>query len=40
LWEKVARKARRMRGLYPRRPTPHPPSMLRIYGTLSHKGRG
>jgi len=40
LWEKVARKARRMRGLYPRRQTPHPSAMLRIASTLSHKGRG
>ena len=29
---------RRMRGLHPRKETPHPPSMLRISGTLSHKG--
>src|SRR6476660_3536076 len=27
-----------MRGLHPE--TPHPPSMLSISGTLSHKGRG
>src|SRR5262245_42193933 len=27
-----------MRGLYPRRQTPHPPSLRS--GTLSHKGRG
>ena len=40
LWEKVAREARRMRGLYPRRQTPHPSTMLRIAATLSHKGRG
>src|SRR4029077_14929013 len=29
-----------MRGLYPRRQTPHPSAMLRIASTLSHKGRG
>jgi hypothetical protein len=29
-----------MRGLYPRRQTPHPSAMLRIAATLSHKGRG
>jgi hypothetical protein len=29
-----------MRGLYPRRQTPHPSTMLRIASTLSHKGRG
>src|SRR3981189_2450502 len=40
LWEKVACKARRMRGLYPRRQTPHPSAMLRIASTLSHKRRG
>src|ERR1700682_3817395 len=40
LWEKVARKARRMRGLYPRRQPPPPSAMLRIASTLSHKGRG
>src|SRR5205814_10546290 len=34
------RSPRRMRGMYPRRETPHPPSMLRISGALSHKGRG
>src|SRR3569833_4106561 len=31
---------RRMRGLSPRRETPHPPTMLRISGPLSRKGRG
>ena len=34
----VVREARRMRGLHPRRETPHPPTILRIVGTLSHKG--
>src|SRR5258707_9341502 len=29
-----------MRGLHPRRKTPHPPSMLRISGTPSYKGSG
>src|SRR5262249_45558468 len=29
-----------MRGLYPRKRTPHPSAMLRIASTLSHKGRG
>jgi hypothetical protein len=29
-----------MRGLYPRKQTPHPSAMLRIASTLSHKGRG
>ncbi len=29
-----------MRGLYPRRETPHPSALLRIAATLSHKGRG
>ncbi len=29
-----------MRGLYPRRETPHPSATLRIASTLSHKGRG
>jgi hypothetical protein len=29
-----------MRGLYPRRQTPHPSAMLRIASTLSHRGRG
>jgi hypothetical protein len=29
-----------MRGLHPRRQTPHPSAMLRIASTLSHKGRG
>src|SRR5436305_10200363 len=38
LREKVARKARRMRGLDPRRQTPHPSSLREA--TLSHKGRG
>src|ERR1700738_5266858 len=38
LWEKVAREARRMRGLYPRRETPHPSSLREA--THSHKGRG
>src|SRR6187549_2413720 len=31
---------RRMRGLYPRRQTPHPSATLRVASTLSHKGRG
>src|SRR5258708_8221133 len=34
------RSPRRMRGLHPRRETPHPSSMLRISATLSHEGRG
>src|SRR5258705_9466935 len=29
-----------MRGLTPRRQTPHPSAMLRIAATLSHRGRG
>src|SRR3981189_1176176 len=40
LWEKVALEARRMRGLHPRKQTPHPSAMLRIASTLSHKGGG
>jgi len=31
---------RRMRGLYPRRQTPHPSTMLRIASTHSRKGEG
>src|SRR5205807_9216424 len=42
LWEKVARstggRSRRMRGLYPRRETPHPPSLRE--GTLPQGERG
>jgi hypothetical protein len=33
-------KRSRMRGLYPRRQTPHPSAMLCIASTLSHKERG
>ena len=32
--------ASRSKRLFPRMETPHPPSMLRISGTLSHRGRG
>jgi hypothetical protein len=38
LWEKVAAAGCRMRGLHPRRQTPHPAAMLRIAATLSHRG--